>query len=275
MVEISKIITLAIIIGGMYLAYWFLLRPKEKQEKPVTTQDLIGKKTIVHENGIIETGDTYRACVHVSQINMRTNADIEKYQVWIAFRNFLNEINIPYTLLQLSQYIDVKEYADWYQQKTENAELTPELKENAQEVLKFIRGLDEDKNSRDYSGYVIFQYNPDIDMQEAGVSVGSPQVDDLLKKISGKKIISKQEKRDLATQILTQACLVAMAFAEQAGMTCTRLNRAQVYNLSYKILQKDYSAFTSVDKANEAQCFTPFHESITKRVVQAEAERSA
>ena len=254
--------------------YRFTIKPQNKVEKPSTTGEIIGKQTEVSSDGIVEINGVFRACIHVSQINMRTNADIEKYQVWAAYRSFLNEIGMPYTLLQLSQFLDIREYATWYEMELEANNLTPELKKSGEEVVKFINNIDEDKKSRDYDGYIIFHYNPSADSISSGVLTGNPQLDGLLKKLTGRKSISQQEKIDLSHQILSEAVNIACSYAEQMGMSCYKLNKAQIYNMSYKILQKDYSAFSGVEEASEAQCFTPFHESLTKRTIQVELRQS-
>lgn len=253
------------------MLYRVMVKP-QKQEKPTTTQDIVGKKTVVTEDGIAEVDGVFRACVYVTQVNMRTNADMEKYQVWTAFRSFLSEVGMPYTLLELSQFIDVREYASWYEEQVEKVHLTPELQESGKDVIKHIKSLDEDKKSRDYSGYVTFHYNPDSDSIDSGVATGNAKFDEILRKITGKKIITKNEKRNLAEQILSEAINIIADYAEQMGMSYYRLNRAQVYNLSYKILQKDYSAFSSVEEASAAQCFTSFHESLTKRALQLDLQ---
>jgi hypothetical protein len=262
---------LGAVLVGLYLLYLVAVKTK-KQEKPSTTQDIVGKKAAVNDDGIIEAGGVFRACLYVSQVNMRTNTDMEKYQVWVAFRSMLNELGLPYTLLQLSQFIDVREYATWYQERLEKVRLTPELQGSGKDVVKFINGLDEDKNSRDYSGYIVLHYNPESDSIDSGVATGNAQFDEILKKIMGKRIVTKAEKRNLSRQILAEAMHITAGYAEQMGMSCYRLNKAQVYNLAYRILQKDYSAFSSPEEASEAQCFTPFHDSLTKRALQLELE---
>ena len=269
MIDISKLILLAVIFGGLYFLYWLITR-KQKGEKLQTTQDVIGKDAKVSEDGIIEVDSVFRVCMYMSQANMRTNTDMEKYMVWLSFRTFLSEVGLSFTLLELSQFVDVREYAGWYNARLEKAKLTQALLEGGNDVVKFIETADEDKNSRDYSGYVIFQYNPSTDFIDHGLNTGNPQIDELIKKISGKKVMSKNERVNLARQILSEAAYITAKYAEQMGMTCWQLNRAQVYDLSFKIIQRDYSSFSSAEEASAAQCFTPYHESLTKRTLQYE-----
>ncbi len=269
-IVINSLMLLAVIVGGLYFFYWIAVSRRHKKEEPQTTQELLSKRTIVSADGILEIDGIYRVCLQTSQVNMRTNSDMEKYMVWLSFRSFVSEIGLPFILLQLSQFIDVREYANWYRAKLEKAKLTPALLESVIDVIKNIETADEDKNSRDYSGYIVFQYDSSSDSIDSGVTTGNPQFDQLIRKISGKKIMTKSERRNLSRQVLAEAAHITAKYAEQIGMTRWQLNKSQVYDLCYKIIQKDYSAFTSVEEASDAQCFTPFHESVTKQTIQYE-----
>jgi hypothetical protein len=273
-IYIHKLLILAAILGGLFLLYKILINKKtgKGEEKPKTTQDLFGKDAVVSPDGIIETGGVFRVCLQVSQVNMRTNADMEKLKVWVAFRSFLNEIGLSYTLLQLSQFVDVREYARWYSERLEKSRLTPALKESGQNVVKFIEELDENKNSRDYSGYIVFHYDPDDPLfhAEAGVKTGNPKVDEVISRLTGKKHLPAEERKSLARMVLNEAVQITRSYAEQMGMQCKQLDRAGVYDLSYRIIQKDMSAFSGVEEASDAQCFTTFHESLTAKLVQLE-----
>lgn len=263
---------LAAILGGLFLVYKLLIyrKPENKADEPATTQELFGKEAVVGDDGIIEVQNTFRVCMQLSQVNMRTNADIEKFKVWAAFRSFLNEVGLPYTLLQLSQFVDVRDYARWYQERMEKARLTQELRDSGKAVVGFIESMDEDRNSRDYSGYIIFHYDPDVDSINFGVATGNPKIDEFVSKLTGKKNMSKAEKKNLARMMLTEAVHVVINYAEQMGVQCKQLNKAQVYDLTYKIIQKDLAAFSSIEEASEAQCFTAFHDSLTARVLARE-----
>ena len=273
MINIQKLLILAAILGGLFLLYKLFLYKKagEEKEKPQTTQDLFGNGATVAPDGIIEVGGTFRVCLQVSQVNMRTNADIEKYKVWVAFRSFLNEIGLPYTLLQLSQFVDAREYARWYKDRLEKSRLTPALKEGGQDVVKFIEELDENKTSRDYSGYIIFHYDPDDPvLASTGVKTGNPRVDEVIGRLAGKKEMAKEERKSLALMILSEAVQITKSYAEQMGMQCSQLDRAGVYDLSYRIIQKDMAAFSGIKEASEAQCFTTYRDSLTAKLVQLE-----
>lgn len=241
-------------------------------KEPETTQALFGNDSIVTDDGIIEVDGSFRACLSLSQVNMRTNTDMEKLKVWVSFRSFLNEVGMPYTFVQLSQFVDIREYAHMYKERLEKGRLTPELEESGLKVAKFFEGMDEDRSSREYHGYVIFTYDPDSDSIDSGVATGNPKLDELIGKFTGKKRLSNVERKNLARMILMEASNIARGYAEQMGMQCFRLNKGQVYGLSHKILQKDYASFSSPDEASSAQCFTPFHDSLTAKVLAQELE---
>ncbi len=235
-----------------------------------TTQALFSKGAIVTDDGIIEVGGSFRACMYFSQVNMRTNTDVEKLKVWVSFRSFLNEVGMPYTFVQLSQFVDIREYAHMYKGRLEKGHLTPELEESGMNVARFIEGMDENRNSRDYHGYVIFHYDPDSDSIDSGVATGNPKLDELIGKYTGKQRLVQGERKNLARMVLMEAVNIAKGYAEQMGMQCFRLNKGQVYGLSHKVLQKDYASFSSPDEASTAQCFTPFHDSLTAKVLAQE-----
>ena len=241
-------------------------------KEPETTQALFGKESIVTDDGIIEVDGSFRACLSFSQVNMRTNTDVDKLKVWVSFRSFLNEVGMPYTFVQLSQFVDIREYAHMYRERLEKGHLTPELEESGLNVARFIENMDENRNSRDYHGYVIFTYDPDSDSIDSGVATGNPKLDELIGKFTGRKRLSNVERKNLARMILMEASNIAKGYAEQMGMQCSRLNKGQVYGLSHKILQKDYASFSSPDEASSAQCFTPFHDSLTAKVLAQELE---
>lgn len=272
MIAINKLLTLAGILILIYLVYKLLLRKKtgKKSNEPETTQAISGNKAIVSDDGFVEVEGTYRVCLHVSQVNMRTNTDLEKFKVWASFRAFLNEIGLPYTFLQLSQLLDVREYASWYRERMEKARLTPEIAASGLDVVKFIEGMDEDRASRDYSGYIVFHYDPDADSINSGVATGNAKLDELIGKMTGKKNLSKNERKNLARMVLSEAVHITKSYGEQMGMRVWQLNKGQVYGLAHKILQKDYAGFSSPEEASDAQCFTAFHGSVTANVIQAE-----
>lgn len=245
---------------------------RRNDKEPDTTQTLFSKDCLVMDDGIVEIGGNFRACLHVTQVNMRTNTDMEKLRVWVSFRSFLNEVGMPYTFLQLSQFVDIREYAHMYKERIGKGHLTPELEESGMKVARFIEGMDENRNSRDYNGYVIFTYDPDSDSIDSGVATGNPKLDELIGKYTGKKRLSQVERKNLARMILMEASNITNAYAEQMGMQCYRLNKGQVYGLAHKILQKDYASFSSPDEASAAQCFTPFHDSLTAKVLAQELD---
>ena len=240
-----------------------------RNKEPITTQALFSqsKDTVVSSNGIIEVGGFFRACLYVTQANMRTTSESEMTQRWISFRGYLNEIGLPYSFVQLSQFVDVREYAQMYQEKIEKGRLTPELQVSGQGVVDFIKGMDEDRNSRDYHGYIVFQYDPESDSIDSGVATGNATLDGLINKISGKKPMSSEERKNLSRMILSEAINITKNYAEQMGISCWQLNRGQIYGLTHKILQKDNASFSSPEEASEAQAYTTFYESKTARAL--------
>jgi len=236
-------------------------------KEPETTQALFGKDTVITPDGIVEIAGVYRICLYVTQVNMRTNTDSEKMQIWTSFRSFLNEIGLPYTFVQLSQFVDVREYAQMYQERLDKGRLTPELQASGQKVVDFIESMDENRNSRDYHGYIMFQYNPEADSIDSGVATGNATLDEWISKITGKKAMSDEERKNLSRMVLSEAVNITRGYAEQMGMQCWQLKKSQVYGMTYKILQKDSASFSSPEEASDAQCFTPFYESETARTL--------
>lgn len=285
-IVISSLITTVFIIAGVIIFMKFALARKNKtigtsnnaitievsEKEDDTTQSLLGRETVVSNDGFIEVGGVFRICLYVSQVNMRTNADVEKFKVWMSFRSFLNEIGLPYTLELLSQFVDVREYAHMYRERLEKGHLTPELVESGMNVAKHIEVMDENRNSRDYNGYVIFTYDPESDSIDAGVATGNAKIDEIIRNLTGKKNMLAGERESLARMVLDEAANITRSYAEEMGMQCWRLNKGQVYGLTYKILQKDYASFSSPEEASEAKAFTPFHDSITAKTLADDLE---
>lgn len=264
-----------ILIATVVFLLWLFLFQDVKKEKAATVQDIIGKDTKVYPDGIIETSDgIFRAAVEVTPVNMTTSSDMEQNNVWLNFRAMLGTIGIPYTLMVQTQYMDIKDYNDWFKAEFEgNKYLNNALKELGNGIIKHTIRTTQEQKTRDFRCYIRLEYAPQADSIDSGVTTGFGVIDDIINKFSknGNKM-SKEEIRDLAQSVLHETIQIIFATAEQLGMQYRKLDREEVYNLTYMTLQKEMSQSVRLKEASDRGSFTPYIESITSQVLVREYE---
>ncbi|MFT9486604.1 MAG: hypothetical protein ACH0QD_04445 [Tepidibacillus sp.] len=263
---VENIILVATLVAAFFL--FFKMQKKSKKDTPITVQDVIGKNLKVFPNGMIQKEDMFRAVVEIGPIGLNTKSQLEKNAVWANYRMLLNTLTIPYTLFAQSQYLDIKDYTNWYKEQIDSNEfLTPELKESGEDVYNHLNNSDEDKNTRDYRHYIILHYNPKSESIDSGVQTGNNAIDDFLKKLSGNSsTITQEELEDLAQQVLDEATQFIFQASDIIGLQYRRLDRQNIYNMVYSTLQREMANSIRLSDAVDAQSFTAQIDSITARL---------
>lgn len=258
-----------VVISLSAILFYYLSR--QQKEELITVQDLLGKDAEVSPNGIIRKGNMFRCIIEVSAINMPTKSQFENDAIWLEFRTLVNTLNIHFTLLSQSQYIDIHDYSNEFKERYENNYfLTPELKKMGEHVFRHYQELDEDNRSREYKYFIILHYNPYADDSiDSGVQTGSHILDDLLKKMSiNKTKMSKEEIHDLAIQVLDEATHFIFHAAHNMNMMYRRLDRLGVYNFVYSTLQRELAKSVRLSDASLAQSFTAQIDSLTTKLLK-------
>lgn len=264
------LILYAIPILTIYILY---IQPRIKKHKEVeTVQDFLGKDVIISPGGLIQNGPVYRYAIEVTAVNNDTSSFQEQSMIWANFRNLINVLPYPHTLLVQSQFLDMKDYSDGYRdQYLKNTILTDEMRECGEEVYRYYKDFSTEDNTRDYRYYVILNYNPTADNIDSGVKTGVNILDDLIGKSgNSKKKMPLEEVLDLAQQVLEESKSYLFTICDQMGMQYRQLDRAGVYQMTYQMLQKELSVTSRLRDAIESQSFAVNVESLTKRQLQNE-----
>ncbi|CAN7767386.1 hypothetical protein LJR153_007319 [Paenibacillus sp. LjRoot153] len=260
-----------LVIAGSIVFYLYIIPLLKKGNSVKTVQDLLEKDVEVTPEGRIRQKNTFRYVIEVWPVNNDTNSNQEKAMVWVNFRNMMNTLGFPYTMLIQSQYLDLKDYAAYYRDQAQsNPYLTPRMVECAEGVADQCMSIEEEKKTRDYSCYIMLHIDPLAESIDAGVQTGNAVFDDLLSKFNKDKKVNDEELIDLAAQMLDEARNEIFGHCEQIGMMYRQLDKAGVYSMNFKTLQKEMTLWSKLDDAVSNQSFTSDLDSITKRALEME-----
>lgn len=263
--------TIALIVIAIILFFLYVYPRIARHKKIKTVQDLIGKDAKISRDGLIRIDSLFRIVIKVWPVNIANSSHVERTKVWVHFRNMMNDLGFPYTMLVQSQYLDLKDYASYYRETAQqNPYLTPEMIECAEIVSESFVKMEEEKNTRDQNCYIILNYDAKSDSIDSGVATGLAAFDDLIAKIKIDKSTTDEEIVDLATEILKEAKGYVFGNCHQMGMQFEQLDKQGVLTMTNKFVQKELSIWTKLHDAVQAQSFTINIESLTKRTLEEE-----
>jgi hypothetical protein len=262
---------LFLIVAAIILFYLYIVPMFKKRNSVKTVQDLLEKDVEVTPEGRIRQKNSFRYVIEVWPVNNDTNSNQEKAMVWVNFRSMMNTLGFPYTMLIQSQYLDLKDYASYYRdQAHSNPYLSPRMIECAEGIADQCMSIEDEKKTRDYSYYIVLHIDPLAESIDSGVQTGSAVFDDLLSKFNKDKKVSDEELIDLATQMLDEARNTVFGHCEQIGMMYRQLDKAGIYSMNYRTLQKEMTLWSKLDDAVNNQSFTADLDSYTKRSLEME-----
>lgn len=279
--EIIGVVVIGVVIG-LYFYSSYKGKQKDKDSKNVknhkqenkTVQELFDFKSI-SERGIVQLNDgTFTATIEVSQINQRLNNLDENTSIWRKFRNLVNSLGIRHTMLIQSQYLDLADFVNKFEEESENIEgLTKEFKDAREEILLGYKEYSEYK-MHDVKGYVIFRFNPYKDGLENGLDTGNSTINNLLNatknKVSTK--MPEDEAIELATSILEEVTDLAYQLFNGMGNKSVRLNRTGILNMVYMFLNRDLALVQRLHDAAKSNSFGEFKYSETPFIIENLAE---
>lgn len=248
-------------------------KDETKAKGKTTVQDLFEYKDI-SSRGITELlNGTFTATLEVSQINQRLNNNDENTAVWRKFRSLLNSIGIRHTELVQSQYLDIMDFVDHFDETaSNNTTLTRQFLVAKDDVVESYREAAEEK-TREVRCYVIFRFNPHKDGLEQGLQTGNATIDNLLNSVKARSNrLSDEEALDLAHSMLEEVCDLAYQLFHSLGIKAVRLNRAGVLNMVYMTFNRDLTLSQRLFDASDAHSFTEFKESQTPFLIEELAE---
>ncbi|WP_019156881.1 hypothetical protein [Robertmurraya massiliosenegalensis] len=274
-----------VVVGGYFLYSLFTSKKdnkknkkgdkssKAKKAKKETVQELFEYKEI-SDKGITQLNDgTFTAILELSEINQRLNNANENTSIWRKFRSLINALSIRNTLLVQSQYLDMTDFINNYEEESEKLDnLTKEFSEAREEVLDNYREFAEVK-TREVRCYAIFRFNPYKEGLEKGLDTGNSVLNSLINKTRQKATsMSEEEAQDLANSILEEVTDLAYQLFHGMGIRATRLNRTGVLNMVYMTLNRDLTLAQRLDDAARASSFSEFKFSETPFLVEELAE---
>jgi len=251
-----------VVLAAAVLAAVFLFLGGRKRAR--TTQDVVCGAAI-SPDGLVQSGNVFRVVIEVEPMNLDTASSLEHQNVWTNFLTLINTLNLPYTLLVVTQNFEMKDYLTDLQRRLNGLDdLPPALRESGEQLVRYLSDSTEGAQVRDYRGYVILQYDPVAALSNAQIQTGVGWMDRLLGrgKAAG-QVMNELEKAELARQALMDAAAIVFDFCEQIGMRYQLLNRAGVLNVTYQILQRDLSPHARMVDAIQADAFHPMKRSLT------------
>lgn len=269
------------IVGGCFLYSIFKSKKKGKnnqKKKPKkknnnTVQGLFEYKSL-SDKGISQLDDgTFTAILEVSEINQRLNSGTENTAVWRKFRTYINSMSIRQTLLVQSQYLNLTDFVNNFDEQANELEnLTPQLMAAKNEVVTSYREFSEVK-TKEIRCYVIFRFNPYQEGIEKSLDTGSAALNSLIESAKVKTSnMTEEEAMDLANSILDEVSELAYQLFNGLGIKSVRLNRTGILNMVYTTLNRDLTLAQRLQDAARSQSFSEFKFSETPYVIEELAE---
>ena len=202
--------------------------PKER------TQDLFTFKTITPD-GIIEMHDgIYRAVLEIEPINMYLRSIDEQKIIWLQFREMLNALHIPITIIIQSRHKDIKPYAETMRIMSQKIP-QPQLVEYGKMLADYIEAEVTTNKVKDRRYYIVLEVNPHEQQSELELP------SEILEEVAGQfqKRLPPQEAWELAIQELHDAMNIIALYCKQMGLGVYRLNKNAVLEMSYSALNRD------------------------------------
>lgn len=270
-------IIILVIVGGFFLYSFFKPKKEEKEKKKkkekTTVQELFDYKSISDKGICHLQDDTFTTILEVSEINQRLNNESENAAIWRKFRGLANALSIKHTFLVQSQYLDLTDFVNNYENEAEQLDfLTPQLMEAKEEIVESYREFSETR-TKEVRCYVIFRFNPYKEGLEKGLDTGNSALNALLNKTRNSTTkMSEEEAIDLASSILDEVSDLAYQLFHSIGMKSVRLNRTGVLNMVYMTLNRDLTLAQRLQDAATAESFTEFKISETPILIENIAE---
>ncbi|MEQ2529087.1 hypothetical protein WMO40_20645 [Bacillaceae bacterium CLA-AA-H227] len=279
MMQLTGLIIL-VALGGYF--FYTVQKSKKSENKKndssnkkvkETVQDLFEYKQITDKGVCFLKDGAFTATMEVSEINQRLNNLSENTEVWRKFRGLVNSLSIRHTYLVQSQYLNLTDFVNNYDEQANNLDyLTPQFKEAKEEVVSSYRDFSEIK-TKEVRAYVIFRFNPYKEGIEKGLDTGNAMLNNLINATKSKTTqMTEDEAEDLATAILDEVTDLAGQLFHGIGIRSTRLNRTGVLNMVYMTLNRDLTLVQRLSDAATAESFSEFKASATPFLIENYAE---
>lgn len=229
------------------------------------TQDLLRFKKI-SDDGIIELPEgIYRAVLEVEPVNMYLKTPDEQLRIWMQFRNMLNSIHIPITILVQSRHKDIKEYISELKESSKGM-VTEELQRFGFELADYLETEISEKHVKDHRYYIVLEVNPHL--RETDFEVPSEAVSQLMS--SFQKPLSPEEAESLARQELQDHIAIIVAYLRGMGISVYRMDKNAVLEMAYSALNRDLAPVTDFSSIIYSSSIHTV--SLTKEIIEKEKQ---
>lgn len=234
---IGIIVTVATALA-VWRYYNIKLNKVEGKNKMECTQDLIHYKNI-NPSGIIELpGGIYRVVLEIEPLNMYLKTPDEQMAVWLRFREMLNSLNSPITMVVQSRHQNIRGYMQHIQECIENNYSHDRHKAVVSYGKDLMTHFNEmsDKRVKDHRYYIIVESDP----RSQGLAVDlQSQVANSVAEMLARRDVTEEEARDLAEQELSDTISVLGAYLADMEIGVSMLDRHGVLEIIYSGLNRD------------------------------------
>jgi len=256
---IGLIFTLTAFIAVMYVLN------KSQYIKKERAQDLFQFKKIF-DDGLIELHNgKYRRMLEVEPINMYLKTPEEQELIWMQFRNMLNAISIPITILVQSRHKDIKPYVAELRDSASNLPTAPLVKYGL-ELAEYLENEVTEEQIKDHRYYIILEADPNI--KEGNIDIPNETVSKLVR--SFQKPLSKEEAEDVARQELADHINIIASFLSGIGLNVYTMDKNAVLEMSYSALNRDLAPVA--DYEGIVLSSSIYTSSLTKEVINQSEE---
>jgi len=230
---IGLIITLAMFAAALYYLN------KGKHDKFERTQDLLRFENI-DDDGVIELPEgIFKAMVEVEPVNMFLKSPDEQRIIWTQFREMINALHIPSTIIVQSRHKDIKAYVSGLRDSSKNLP-TEQLQIYGYELAQYLESEIQEKRIKDHRYYIILEVDPNLRKSELEIP------NDTIAKIASgfQKKLSYQEAKDLARQELQDNVGVIASYLKNMGLNVYSMDKNAVLEMAYSAFNRDLAPVT-------------------------------
>ncbi len=250
-----------LLAGGAGTAY-YLLRPSKKVDN---VQELLEYKDVSPE-GVIELANyKYRLVLEIEPVNMVLRSFEEQSAIWMGFKNLINSITTPTTLLIQTRYLNLKNYLDELERFNSNR--PKHIKNLAMDHIQHLTKKTEGKHLRDRRYFIILKLDGTTTGIESGVRIENQLIDAALKSLPKKTNLSTKEIRKNAKDELLEAASFIANMLDAIEINVMQLNRKTVLEMIYQTFNRDLAPFARLEEADALGMFSLFVESKTPDIV--------
>lgn len=242
------------------------LNAAKPETKKDSTQDIVNFKRIT-DDGFIELPDgTYRAMIEVEPVNMYLKTPEEQKLTWMQFRNLLNSIHVPMTILVQSRHKDIKGYVSDLRESSKEIVGYEKLQQFGHDLASYLEAEISEKYIKDHRYYIVLEVNPNV--RDTEIDIPSESLTNFV--TSFQKPLSPDEAEDVARQELMDSMTVIASYLSGMGLSVYRMDKNAILEMSYSAVNRDLAPIA--DYAGIVHSSSIHTNSLTKEIVDGDQD---